>query len=222
MRRHRLGFVEDPSNIDTRLARNRVRYLLAPVLGDAFEGSEQRLCASAVRAQEAAACLRELAELDLQGARAADGQLQVAAWQRLSEARRANLLRAWLSGFAPAGVPDSLVQRLLQELPRASAARWPLGIGELFLYRGRLRCVDVAPCRAGWCEPRQVAGSRACSQPTRRVPAAEVAGQLPRAARCALGGLLAGAACASLRTAPNARAASSFQRSRAGDLSADR
>ena len=144
VRRHRLGFVEDPSNIDTRLARNRVRYLLAPVLGDAFEGSEQRLCASAVRAQEAAACLRELAELDLQGARAADGQLQVAAWQRLSEARRANLLRAWLSGFAPAGVPDSLVQRLLQELPRASAARWPLGIGELFLYRGRLRYVDVA------------------------------------------------------------------------------
>jgi len=142
VRRHRLGFVEDPSNNDTRLARNRVRHLLAPVLGDVFEGGEQRLCASAVRAQEAAACLFELAELDLQGARTAEGQLTVVAWQSLSEARRANLLRAWLSGFAQAGVPDSLVKRLLRELPRASVARWPLGNGELHLHRGQLRYVD--------------------------------------------------------------------------------
>jgi tRNA(Ile)-lysidine synthase len=142
-RRHRLGFVEDPSNGDTRLLRNRVRHLLAPVLSNAFEGSEQRLCASAARAQEAAACLRELAEIDLQGALVAGGQLQVAAWSRLSAPRRANLLRAWLSDFAPAGVPDSLVQRLQHELPHARVARWPFGNGELHLHRGKLGYVDA-------------------------------------------------------------------------------
>jgi len=145
VRRHRLGFVEDPSNRDTGLARNRVRYRLGPVLDDCFEGSEQRLSASAARAQEAAECLRELAQLDLQDTRASGGQLVVAAWRCLSAARRANLLRAWLAAYAAGGVPESLVQRLQQELPQAAAARWPFGAGELQLHCGQLRYVAVPP-----------------------------------------------------------------------------
>lgn len=143
-RRHRLGFVEDPSNRDTRLARNRLRHRVWPALGGSFEGSEQRLSASAARAQEAADCLRELAELDLQASCTAEGALRVPAWLRLSTARRANLLRAWLAAQTRDGVPDSLVQRLQRELPPADAARWPFGAGELRLHRGQLS-FDAGP-----------------------------------------------------------------------------
>ncbi len=147
VRRYRLGFIDDASNGDTRWARNRLRLDVWPALQHAFAGSDERLAASALRAQEAAACLRELADLDLQTTRTGDGRLQRAAWIALSEARRANLMRAWLSAWATDGVPETLVHRLLRELPRAETARWPLGGGELRLYRGHLAFV-VSPERA--------------------------------------------------------------------------
>ena len=138
VRRHRLGYIDDASNADPRWARNRLRLQVWPALLEAFAGSDERLAASAQRSQEAAACLRELAELDLRAARCADGHLRRSAWMVLSPARRANLLRVWLSAWAADGVPETLVRRLLVELPRAHTARWPLGVGELRLHRGQL------------------------------------------------------------------------------------
>ena len=44
----------------------------------------------------------------------------------------------WLSTWAADGVPETLVRRLLVELPRVHTARWPLGEGELRLHRGQL------------------------------------------------------------------------------------
>lgn len=141
VQRHRLGFVDDPSNADSHLARNRLRHPLWPVLAGSFEHAETSLAASASRAQEAAACLRELAQIDA----CPDGSLQRASWLRLSAARRANLLRAWLSGQTSAGVPESLVQRLLRELPEAaSASAWPWPDGELRLHAGQLKVLRSA------------------------------------------------------------------------------
>jgi tRNA(Ile)-lysidine synthase len=138
LRRHRLGFVDDPSNADSRLARNRLRRELWPALTHSFEHAETSLVASALRAQEAAACLRELAQIDA----SPDGHLHLKTWLALSNARRANLLRAWLSRQASAGVPESLVQRLLHELPAAaSACAWPWSDGELRLHAGQLQVV---------------------------------------------------------------------------------
>jgi tRNA(Ile)-lysidine synthase len=143
VRRHRLGFVEDSSNADLRLARNRLRHALWPALSTAFAQAEGSLVASAHRAHEAAACLRELAELDAIRACSGDG-LDVATWCGLSAARRANLLRGWLAGQG--AVPESLVQRLLLELPdAASASAWPWPGGTLRLHAGRLQ---VQPARA--------------------------------------------------------------------------
>ncbi len=141
LQRHRLGFVDDPSNADRRLARNRLRHELWPALARSFEHAETSLVASALRAQEAAACLRELAQIDA----SPDGSLHLSTWLKLSAARRANLLRVWLSGQAHAGVPESLVQRLLRELPEAaSASAWPWPGGELRLHAGQLQVVHDA------------------------------------------------------------------------------
>jgi tRNA(Ile)-lysidine synthase len=138
VRRHRLSHVDDPSNADTRLSRNRLRHSVWPQLAAGFEAVETCLAATAKRAQEAAACLKELAAQDLHAACKAEKQLDIACWLSLSEARRANLLRAWLGLWQPGGVAESLVQRLLTELPRRRAARWPCVGGQLRRHDGLL------------------------------------------------------------------------------------
>lgn len=136
--RHRIGHVEDPSNRDPRFARSRLRQQVWPVLSHAFAQAEACLHAAATQAQDDARLRAEVAALDLPALCVADA-LQVAPWLKLPPARRANALHAWLQArLAPAGVAQTLVQRLLVELPAASAARWPASGGELRLYRGGL------------------------------------------------------------------------------------
>ena len=143
VRRHRLRYIDDDSNADTRYARNRLRLQVWPALSDAFPNAETSLAASARWAQEADAALRELAALDLAQAADASG-LHVKAWRALSAARRSNALRAWLAAALGAAVPASLSERLLDELMRLRAGRWPAGHVELRLYRGLLTCEALA------------------------------------------------------------------------------
>ena len=139
LHRHRLSCIQDPSNADPRLARGRLRRQVWPPLVEAFDHAEVGLAASARRAQEAAACLKELAAQDLPDACTSDGALQVSQWLTFSAARRANLLRAWLAQKHGDGIPETLVQRLMHELPQARAGRWPLGPGQLRCHAGLLR-----------------------------------------------------------------------------------
>jgi tRNA(Ile)-lysidine synthase len=69
-----------------------------------------------------------------------DGEcLNVILWRKLSAARRANALRAWLQRTLGRGAAETLVQRLLNDLPEAAHARWPVDAAQqLALYRGRL------------------------------------------------------------------------------------
>ena len=139
VRRFRLGHIEDPSNTRHEFARSRLRLEVWPVLDGHFEQAAQCLAASAARAHEAAECLHELASIDLQAPCVDDEGLVLDAWGKLSMARRGNALRAWLAQQLQGGVPESLVQRLLSELPRVKLARWPASAGELRLHDGRLR-----------------------------------------------------------------------------------
>ena len=146
LKRHRLSFVDDPSNGQRRLPRSRVRMEVWPSLSSAFEQAETSLAASARRAHEAAACLDELAQIDCASACDAGGALHLRGWLALSPPRRANVLRHWLSRQACAGVPESLVQRLLHELPGApSASSWPWTWpgSALRLHRERLQVVNA-------------------------------------------------------------------------------
>lgn len=143
VRQHRLRAIEDPSNNDPRFARSRLRTSLWPQLSREFPQAEVAFAAVAARAAEAAAVLRETAHADLHAVGDAH-ELDVAAWLALSAPRRANLLRHWLN--AP---PDSLVQRLLVELPQSRHGSWPLDAHrQLRCYRGRLRIVGEAAAGA--------------------------------------------------------------------------
>ena len=146
--RHRLRWVDDASNAEPHLARNRLRLQVWPRLEAAFPHTEAALATAAARAAEEAACLRELAALD--AAACVDGDaLALDAWRALSEARRANLLRHQLEAWCGRGVPQTLMQRLVHELadrqPGVPVGRWPAPGGELRLYRDRLGFVRTAP-----------------------------------------------------------------------------
>jgi tRNA(Ile)-lysidine synthase len=145
VRRHRLTFVDDPSNADPRFARSRLRASVWPALESAFPDAEKALVAAARQAAEARAALEELAALDV-GALCDDAQaLRIDAWQALSPARRALALRAWLRKRTGRGAAETLVARLLDELPRRGPARWPAGEGvEVRRYRGRLDLAATA------------------------------------------------------------------------------
>lgn len=143
-RRHRLKHIEDESNADPRFARNRLRLEVWPALTGAFAQAETALAATADWAQQAAAALQELAQLDLLRVAGSKG-LEVSLWSALSEARRSNALRAWLKARTGTAASASMVMRLMDELPAVGSARWPLGDGELRLHRGLLRHAAAWP-----------------------------------------------------------------------------
>ena len=139
-----LVFAIDPSNLDPRFARSRLRAAVMPALRAAFPESETALVALARRAHEARVVLDEVAAEDLQRLGAGPG-LPLAAWRALSVPRRANVLRAWLASVFDGPVAETLVQRLLVESADDTPRRWPLDATRgLRSWGGTLAVVPIA------------------------------------------------------------------------------
>ena len=156
-RRHRLQFVVDPSNADPRFTRSRLRAQVLPVLQQSFAGAASLLAESAARNAEAQTLLDEVGQADL--AAIGDGTaLRLVPWRALSDARRRNVLRLWLRQALGRGAPQTLLERLMHELPGTGVAEWPaLGV-TLRRYRGRLMPVPAqAMATAGPALPLQAA-----------------------------------------------------------------
>ena len=147
VRSQALTHIEDDSNLDVRYARNRLRHQVWPTLARAFPAVEVAFAAAAGWAQQAQACLDEVARDDL--ARLVQGDsIDLQQLVGLSGPRRVNALRAWLKSCTGLPAPATLVTRLVDELPGEAPATWPMpGGGRLRRYRGRL--VWEAACDAG-------------------------------------------------------------------------
>lgn len=149
--RFRLSCIEDPSNADPRFDRNRLRHQVMPVLRQGFPKCERSLQQVAAHAQAAQALIAEIASLDASKLQDGSGRLLRSAWLRLSPARQRFALQHWLQQFEPlSGLPESLLSRLLHELPGArNGSQWPLGDGwTLGLHRDGLARLQLAPVRA--------------------------------------------------------------------------
>ena len=118
------SFVDDPSNSNLDLTRNRIRALLLPALEAGFPRFRDTFARSARHAAQAQLLLQELArgDLELVAQTGADG-LHIASLQNLSRARQANLLRYWLKasfGAVPRAVQlDELLDQLADCTTRA-------------------------------------------------------------------------------------------------------
>jgi tRNA(Ile)-lysidine synthase len=95
-KRHRLEWIEDPSNQLERFGRNFLRHRILPLLRERWTGIDGSIARSARHMAEAAVLLDEVAQRDLVAAMDGDG-LNVAALRRLRPERRRNVLRAFIA-----------------------------------------------------------------------------------------------------------------------------
>lgn len=112
-----VAHVEDPSNRDETLTRNRIRARLLPALEAAFPQFRQTFARSARHAARAQQLLEAMAQQDMDLV-AEPGGLSIAGLRAMPGERQANVLRHWLRSRH--GVAASEVQ--LRELQRQIAA----------------------------------------------------------------------------------------------------
>lgn len=113
-----VAHVEDPTNTDEGLTRNRIRARLLPVLDQVFPQFRDTFTRSARHAAQAQLVLDAVAAQDLAQVGATEATLSLAALQAIPVARQANLLRHWLRSAH--GVSASAAQ--LSELQTQVAA----------------------------------------------------------------------------------------------------
>lgn len=135
-----LAHVEDPSNADVRLLRNSIRRGVVPALEAARPGMRKAAARSIELVAEAAEVLREYGAADLEAcsAGAPEGMLYVDRLAQLTPARRALVLRSWLTGHGLESVSRARLRDLLgQALGVRGDARMLLRIGALEVRRHR-------------------------------------------------------------------------------------
>jgi tRNA(Ile)-lysidine synthase len=97
-RRHKLSWVDDPTNMETQFARNFLRARVLPIIREQWFGAADSIARTARHMAEASKLLGDLGRQDL--ASVADGEgLNVASLRALPKARRNNALRTWIAGF---------------------------------------------------------------------------------------------------------------------------
>jgi len=147
VRTHRIRHVDDQSNDDPRFARNRLRLEVMPALRRAFADADTALASAARRAARDRALIAEVVAADLAQV-AEKGAIVVSRWLALSAVRRREALRAWIAPRVAQGVPESLLDRLADELAGQGPASWPCGELTLRRYRGRLTAEPAAGAAA--------------------------------------------------------------------------
>lgn len=92
---HGLEYIEDPSNLETRFARNFLRHKVMPVIREKWPDIDSTLARSARHMAEAQSLLKDIATRDLVAAMDGVG-LRVAVLRALPSRRRHNALRAFI------------------------------------------------------------------------------------------------------------------------------
>ena len=156
--RHRLEWIEDPSNMDTTHDRNLLRHRVLPLLRERWPALAATLTRSAAHCAEAAALIDGLADERLPvlaGGR--PGTLSVRRLRALEPAVARAVLRRWLmrAGFGP---PDQgRLGRILDEVLPARVDADPLvawGSCEVRRYRDDLFALAPLPALPkGWTAP---------------------------------------------------------------------
>lgn len=147
VKRWRLSHIEDASNQEVRFSRNRIRLQVLPALVSAFPEAESQLAAIAEQVWLARQLAEEVADLDLSVCAPGGALLLRTPWLSFSPARRQGILRRWLHRHHDVRMPQSLLMRLMTELPSASTgACWPLTAEKrLQLHRGHVHVVHARP-----------------------------------------------------------------------------
>lgn len=141
-----VSFVEDPSNVDERYTRNRIRARLMPVLDEVLPGFRETFARSARNAARASRMLAAVAIEDL----AATGMPPaIDVLRRLPQDRRANALRHWLRSAHGAMPSEAQLRQLLVQVEacttRGHGIRLKVADGFVEREGAKLRWYNAAP-----------------------------------------------------------------------------
>ncbi|MCW5648794.1 MAG: tRNA lysidine(34) synthetase TilS [Ramlibacter sp.] len=137
-------WVEDPTNADTALTRNRIRHALLPVLETVFPQFRATFGRSARHAAQAQLLLDELAAADL--ARTGSPP-SIKGLREMSRPRRVNALRHWLRTSHGTAASAAQLDELLAQIQACSTRghRIRIKVGTGFVVREGPRLQFVAP-----------------------------------------------------------------------------
>lgn len=136
-----IRWVEDSSNLDTRLARNYMRHRLIPMLEQHWPAAVACLARSSRHVAEAGAVMDEIGAEDMRRCAGHNSELDVRLLERLSHARRRNVVRTLIREALGNAPPAHLLEEIVAQLDREPATRHALvrvGGGEVRRYRDRL------------------------------------------------------------------------------------
>ena len=127
-------WIEDPSNVDQRFTRNRIRAQVLPALAQALPAFRDTFARSAAHAAQAQEALNELAAEDL-------GRIgvppRIEALQQLSRARQALVLRHWLRQHHATTPSAAQLHELLEQVAACTTRghRLHLKVGQAYVGR---------------------------------------------------------------------------------------
>jgi tRNA(Ile)-lysidine synthase len=120
-KQHKLSWVEDESNLDTKFDRNFLRHEIFPKLEKQYPAIKQTISRAALHMAEADSLLDELAALDVKNYLVNCQQLQLASFTHLSAGRVKNALRWWLQQYACDTPSVAQLQQISQQLLQAKS-----------------------------------------------------------------------------------------------------
>lgn len=125
-RRHDLKWIDDPSNVETRWARNYIRHDLWPSIEQRWPAAAKTLSRSAQHCAETSQLLDELAQLDIEALVDVTNSLSISQLVRLNTARQRNVLRYFISLHTPSLPSTICLEQILTELCHAREDANPL------------------------------------------------------------------------------------------------
>ncbi len=120
-KQHKLTWIEDESNFDTKFDRNFLRHEILPKLEKQYPAIKQTISRAAQHMAEANALLDELAEMDVKECLLNTQQLHLAPLAKFSGARINNAMRWWLLQNNCDAPSAAQLQQITQQLLHAKS-----------------------------------------------------------------------------------------------------
>lgn len=153
-----LDYVEDESNADTALLRNRMRLTVLPELQRSLPDFERHVLANIETLQQNLALLDEVAAADY-AAVCGGGRFSVARWRGLSEARRTQALQEFVRRQGLAAPTRGSLREFARVLMQAQQGQWRLGGETVVYYRdGLFVWTEQLAAQQPWCAPEGISG----------------------------------------------------------------
>jgi tRNA(Ile)-lysidine synthase len=125
-KKHKLDWIEDPSNEQTSYTRNLIRAKIMPIIAKHFPHASKKLAQTAKKMGQAQQCLTDMAQIDANDCIDAKLCLMLEPFTNLSKPRQVNVLRHWIKQHGLLMPQAQIVSRFFKEVVNARVDANPI------------------------------------------------------------------------------------------------